>query len=72
MYLDVVSISYIDSREFPGVEGGAPSGPFGYQWSITSGVFGIIPNVALALSDWLADGLLVSSLPDVAFAHQGV
>ena len=72
MYLDILSFSYIDNREFPGVEVVAPSGPFGYQWFISSGVFGTIPNVVFSLSNWLADGLSVSSLPDFAFTHPGV
>ena len=71
--LDIQSISYIDNREFPGVEDlQIPPGPFGYQWFISPDVINIVPSVVFALSNWLADGLLVSSLFNVAFHHLGV
>jgi hypothetical protein len=57
--LDIQSISYIDNREFPGVDG-IPPGPFGYQFSIYYKAIYIIPGVTFSLNGWLADGLLVS------------
>ena len=70
MYLNRVSISYIDNREFPGIGSGWFSpGPAGYQFFISSEALAIVPNVMFALNNWLADGLLVSSLFDAAFTH---
>ena len=50
---DVQSISYIDNR-------GYHAGPLGYQLAIYSEAINVIQNVAFALSNWLADGFLVS------------
>ena len=66
--LNIQSISYIDNRDFPGAEDMIPPGPFGYQWSIAPSALNITPNSMFALCNWLADGLLVSFLFDVAFA----
>lgn len=57
--LDLQSISYIDNREFPGVDGLLPPGPLGYQLFIYSKAINIVPNVMVLLNNWLADGLLV-------------
>ena len=62
MNLNVQSISFIDNREFPGVEGVLPPGPLGYQFFIYSKALSVIPNVMFLLNNWLADGLLVGSL----------
>jgi len=63
--LNVQSISLIDNRDFPGVEGSLPPGPPGYRWLIHSKVLtGIIPNLMFLLGNWLADCLMVSSLSD--------
>ena len=70
--LDILSISYIDNRSFPGIKGLVAPGPLGYQVSITSDALSIASDVAFALSNRLADGLLVSSLFDVVFIHPGV
>ena len=70
--LDVLSISYIDNREFPGFEGALPPGPFAYQWLMLSKPLGVTSTVMFTLSNWLADGLLVSSPPDAASIHPGV
>ena len=70
--LDLQSTSYIDNREFPGVEGMAPPGPFGYLVFISAEALNIVLNVAPFLNICLADGLLVSSLFGVTFAHPGV
>jgi len=65
MNLNVQSISFIDNREFPGVEGVLPPGPLGYQFFIYSQALSVIPNVMFLLNNWLADGLLVSSVFDL-------
>ena len=69
MNLNVQSVSFIDNREFPGVEGGLPSGPLGYQW-LNSQVLCTVPNIMFLLNNWLADGLLVSYSYDPAFTLQ--
>ena len=69
---NIASISFIDNREFPGVEGVSPPGPLGYQQTICSGVAGIAPILASSLSYWLADGLLVGRLFDLAPTCPGV
>ena len=68
MNLHLQSISYIDNREFPAVDGSEP-GPVGYIGSLYSDAINVIPNVALCLNNWLADGFLVSSSPGVAFSR---
>ena len=72
MNLDIQSNSYINNREFPGAEGVVPPGPFGYQWFISTEVLSIVPNIIFTLNNWLADGLLVSSLFDIAPTHRDV
>ena len=62
--LNVQSVSYIDNREFPGVEGVLPPGPLGYLW-FNSRVLCTVPNLMFLLNNWLADGLMVGSLFDV-------
>lgn len=47
--------SYIDHREFPG-------GPIAYSFFLYSKPLVIIPNACFIISNWLADGLLVSQL----------
>ena len=61
----VESISYVDNRDFPGVRGVLPPGPIGYQSLIQPKPISVIQNVTFALSNWLADGFLVSFLFDV-------
>ena len=60
--LDIQSISYIDNRSFSGIKGLIEPGPLGYQAFISADVLNIVPDVVFVLSNWLADGLLVSSL----------
>ena len=67
--LNILSASYIGNREFPGVGDLIPPGPLGYQASISPDALNIVPNVLFILCNWLADGLLVSSLFDPASAH---
>ena len=62
--LNVQSVSFIDNREFPGVEGVLPPGPLGYLW-YNSRVLCTVPNLMFLLNNWLADGLMVGSLFDV-------
>ena len=69
MQLDFQSVSYIDNREFPGVEGILPPGPIGYQWLIAPEATGVIQNIAFVLGAWLADGFLVGAFFDAVFAH---
>lgn len=70
--LDVRSISYIDNHELPGVEGVLPPGPLGYQSFIPPEVLSIVPSITFLLNYWLADGLLVGSLFDLAPTRLGV
>ena len=60
------SISFIDNRNFPGIEGVAPPGPLGYQQTICTTKAGTGPSFASCLGYWLADGLLVGHLFDRA------
>jgi hypothetical protein len=57
---DIISTSFIDNREFGGNEG-LPPGPVGYQVLASSAVAPALGQVLFPLSQWLADGLLVSS-----------
>jgi len=68
MDLNIQSISHIDNRNFPGVKGKFPPGPYGYLMSIYYQPINYVPTVVFILTNWLADGLLVSSLFDGAFA----
>ena len=65
--LDIQSISYIDNRAFSDIEDLIEPGPLGYQVSIITDALAIVPDVMFALSNWFADGLLVSSLFGIAF-----
>lgn len=69
MSLNNLSISYIDNREFPGVERVPSPGPLAYQVTHYFHVTNVIPNFFAVLNSWLADGLLVSSLFGAAFLH---
>ena len=60
--LDIQSISYIDNRQFPGVGSMLPPGPLGYQFLIYSKAISISRSLMFLLNNWLADGLLVSSV----------
>lgn len=63
MNSDILSISFIDNREFPGVGDVLPPGPIGYQYSIYSKAISVVPNLMFLLNNWLADGLLVCLAP---------
>ena len=66
--LHIFSISYIDDRKFPGFDG-VPPGPLAYQLLAYTRPVGLAAFVMYPLSNWLADGLLVSFPLDVAFPH---
>lgn len=72
MNSDLQTDSYIDNRGFLGVKGVAPPGPLGYQLYISSGALNVVPTAMITLSDWLADGLLVSSLFVTGFTCSGI
>ena len=59
--LNAQSVSFIDNRAFPGIEGVLPPGPLGYLW-YNSRVFCTVPNLMSLLNNWLADGLMVGPL----------
>jgi len=58
MNLNILSVSYIDNRAFPGNDG-IPPGPFGYQLLLYSKPISIVPNFMFLLNSWLADALLL-------------
>jgi len=69
---NIRSLSYIDNREYPGVEGVVPPGPLGYQSFIWSSALSLVPSFIFASNNWLADGLLVGSLFDATPTRSGV
>ena len=64
----IQSVSYVDYRDFPGVSNPMGSGPAGYILSISTKAIQVVPTVIFTINFWLADGLLVSSVPNAA-AH---
>ena len=64
MGLDVQSISFIDNRNVPLIDGSLTSGPIGYQSLIESEAIHVVPDIIFLLNDLLSDGLLVSSAWD--------
>ena len=68
---DLLSIAHIDDRDFPGVEGELPPGPYGYFMSIYYKPINMVPTVAFVLNNWLADGFLVCSSFDAASTRPG-
>jgi len=70
MNLHIQSISFIDNRR--DIPEHLVSGPLYYQSGIHRTALGLIPNVMFNLNNWLADGLLVSSLFDVTLTRPGV
>ena len=63
MNFAIQSISYIDNRAF--TRKGMFPGPFVYQLYIYSEPINVIPSVMFYLNNWLADGLLVSSVSNL-------
>ena len=68
--LNNLSAAYIDNREFPGNERAPSPGPLGYQVDHYFGVTAVVPNFGAVLNNWLADGLLVSSLFGTASTYR--
>jgi len=74
MNLHIQSKSFIDKRQayYQITSTTISSGPLNYQFSTRRVALGIIPNVMFNLNNWLADGLLVSSLFDAAPTCPGI
>jgi len=70
MNLHIQSKSFIDKRQSGPII--FSSGPLNYQFTIRGVALGIIPNIMFNLNNWLADGLLVSSLFDAAPTRPGI
>ena len=51
MNLDYQSVSYVDDRKFPGVEGVSFPGPFGYQMSTPSSALAVISSLSFPLNN---------------------
>ena len=66
----IESISFIDHRQ--GIPDEYMSGPLLWQFTIRDTPLGLIPNVMFSLNNWLADGLLVSSLSDGTLTLPGI
>ena len=62
--LNIQSLSYIDNREFPGIDGSLPPGPIGYQYLTYFEAANVIRNLTFILNNWLADALLVRPAPN--------
>ena len=58
-----LSVVYIDNREFTGTDG-YTSGPIGYEGLVSTGTLKVASNVLFVLNQWLADGLLASSMSE--------
>lgn len=61
MYLNLQSISFIDNREYTGLNDDLAPGPIGYQQLIYNKPIAFFAHIMFMLNTWLADGLLVSS-----------
>ena len=62
--INLQSISYVDKRRFPGSGDTLPPGPLGYQFLTYSEPISLVSSVMFQLNQWLADGLLVSSVTE--------
>lgn len=60
--LDIRSVSYVDNREFPGVDWELPPGPVGYENLIVYEAISVLPSITFFVNNWLADGFLVNCL----------
>ena len=67
--LNIQSLSFVDHLEFDFAD---DLGPLGYQLFIRTTILSRIPDIMFLLNGWLADGLLVSSSFDTAFAHRSL
>ena len=63
-HLSLQAISYIDNRRFPG-DDVYPPGPVGYQYFTDFEAVNAFSRVMFPLNQWLADGLLVSSVSNL-------
>ena len=73
MNLNLQSNSFIDHREgYITIPPLSTSGPLDYQSDMRQAAPGLIPNIMFSLNNWLADGLLVCSLFDVASTRPDV
>jgi len=75
MNLHIQSISFIDNRkDIPSDTSDTydVSGPLSYLLDVRTTALGLVPNVMFNLNNWLADGLLVSSLFDAMPTRPGV
>jgi hypothetical protein len=59
---NILSVSYVDNREFPGADAAAPPGPLGHQFYTDFEAENVVRTLAYVLSSLLADGLLVRLL----------
>ena len=57
MSFNIFSITFIDNRQFSGVEGLIPPGPLGYSRSIAPMAIAFLPDAMTVFNNWLADGL---------------
>jgi len=71
MNLHIQSNSFIDNRRDIEGDGGYYSGPLQYQYGVHLTTLGLLPSVMFNLNNWLADGLLVSSLFDTVLTRLG-
>jgi len=67
--LHIQSRSFIDNRKDRSDL--TFSGPIRYQMIVHKMDLGLVPNVVFNLNNWLADGLLVSSLFEAAITRPG-
>ena len=70
MNLSILSVSYVDNREFPG-KGAAPPGPSVYGLDIDPRAPIIVCNLFFVFNDLLANTLLVSCSSDVTITRSG-
>ena len=63
MDLNLLSVSYIENREFPQYYSILPPGPLGYQGTVYYKPISTVPSIMFQLNQWLADGFLVCSVP---------
>jgi hypothetical protein len=61
---NILSVSHVNNREFPGADAAAPPGPLGHQFHSYSEAENVVRTLAYVLSGLLADGLLVSPVSE--------
>jgi len=67
----IQSMSFIDNRQDFPAPSATFSGPLRFHFTTRRTALGLIPNLMFNLNNWLADGLLISSLFDAALARLG-